>query len=102
MFDEQCLKPASTNLASLIGNLRTVNNVSFFQIDDMCLEKRAFYRVVSGLHSSISIHLCANYPIKQKQPGFCSAPGEEKWGPNLGEFTKRFDGKSECQQQQLL
>ena len=32
------------------------------QVDDMCLEKRAFYRIVSGLHSSISIHLCANYP----------------------------------------
>ena len=31
----------------------------------MCLEKRAFYRIVSGLHSSISIHLCANYPTKQ-------------------------------------
>ena len=31
----------------------------------MCLEKRAFYRIVSGLHSSVSIHLCANYPDKQ-------------------------------------
>ena len=29
----------------------------------MCLEKRAFYRVVSGLHTSINIHLSARYII---------------------------------------
>ena len=27
----------------------------------MCLEGRTFYRLISGLHSSISIHLCAQY-----------------------------------------
>jgi len=27
----------------------------------MCLEKRAFYRAISGLHTSINIHLSAQY-----------------------------------------
>ena len=27
----------------------------------MCLEKRAFYRMISGLHTSINIHLCDQY-----------------------------------------
>lgn len=27
----------------------------------MCLEKRAFYRAISGLHASINIHLSAQY-----------------------------------------
>ena len=27
----------------------------------MCLEKRAFYRVISGLHASINIHLSAEH-----------------------------------------
>lgn len=32
-----------------------------FWVAGMCLEKRVFYRVVSGLHASINLHLCANY-----------------------------------------
>ncbi|KAI8924308.1 endoplasmic reticulum Oxidoreductin 1-domain-containing protein [Entophlyctis helioformis] len=27
-------------------------------VDDVCTEKRAFYKLISGLHSSISIHIC--------------------------------------------
>lgn len=30
-------------------------------ITGMCLEKRAFYRAISGLHTSINIHLSAQY-----------------------------------------
>ncbi|KFM75641.1 ERO1-like protein beta, partial [Stegodyphus mimosarum] len=52
----------------------------------MCLEKRAFYRAISGLHSSISIHLCAQYYTKAKD---CFGKGE--WGPNVEEFKRRFD-----------
>jgi hypothetical protein len=29
--------------------------------DEVCAEKRAFYRVVSGMHSSISMHLCQEW-----------------------------------------
>lgn len=31
------------------------------QFDDECLEKRVFYRVISGMHASISMHLCWDY-----------------------------------------
>lgn len=34
----------------------------------MCLEKRVFYRAVSGLHSSINIHLCSKYLLS----GMCN------------------------------
>ncbi|CAH8475374.1 unnamed protein product [Schistosoma rodhaini] len=60
-----------------------------------CLEKRAFYRMVSGLHSSISVHLSYRYPLSlfsRHQPISrdydSNNPG---WGPNLEEFRRRFD-----------
>ena len=46
---------------------------------EMCFEKRAFYRVVSGLHASIAVHLTSRYP-----------QGEGSWGRNLEEFLRRF------------
>ena len=30
-------------------------------LDDECLEQRAFYRIISGMHASISTHLCWDY-----------------------------------------
>lgn len=55
----------------------------------MCLEKRAFYRVVSGLHASINIHLCAKYLLpNQNNLGIVSTGAE--WGPNLPEFQRMF------------
>lgn len=50
--------------------------------DDECLEKRVFYRVISGMHSSISMHLCWDY-LNQ-------TTGE--WAPNLDCFINRFNG----------
>ncbi|GIX67814.1 ero1-like protein [Caerostris extrusa] len=55
-------------------------------LEALCLEKRAFYRAVSGLHSSISIHLCAEHYTKARD---CFSKGE--WGPNPQEFKRRFD-----------
>ncbi len=39
----------------------------------LCLEKRVFYRLISGLHSSINLHLCAEYLLDGKHPNqlFC-------------------------------
>ncbi|KAK6611976.1 Endoplasmic reticulum oxidoreductin-1 [Botrytis cinerea] len=31
------------------------------ELEDECLEKRVFYRVISGMHTSISTHLCYEY-----------------------------------------
>ena len=59
------------------------------KLGDLCLEKRAFYRAVSGLHTSITIHLCANYLLRKADSPFASPV--DKFGPNLEEFSKRFD-----------
>ncbi|KAF9974195.1 hypothetical protein BGZ73_002448 [Actinomortierella ambigua] len=47
--------------------------------EDVCLEKRVFYRMISGLHASISIHICDEY--------FNQTTGV--WGPNLECFVNR-------------
>ncbi|XP_060551234.1 ero1-like protein isoform X2 [Ruditapes philippinarum] len=41
--------------------------------------------MVSGLHTSINIHLCYEYLF----PATCY--GKEQWGSNLEEFQRRFD-----------
>ncbi|PWN21240.1 endoplasmic oxidoreductin [Microstroma glucosiphilum] len=48
--------------------------------NEQCLEKRVFYRVISGLHASISTHICSDY-LDQKS-------GE--WSPNLECFVSRI------------
>lgn len=58
---------------------------------NMCLEQRAFYRLISGLHSSINIHLSAKY--LQSDPADFAAPSGV-WGPNLREFERRFSPDS--------
>lgn len=51
-----------------------------FEAEDECLEKRVFYRVVSGMHASISAHLCWNF-LNQ-------TTGE--WVPNLQCYVSRL------------
>jgi hypothetical protein len=53
--------------------------------EDECLEKRVFYRVISGMHASISVHLCYDY-LNQ-------STGE--WGPNLQCYKERLHGHPE-------
>ncbi|KAM3539726.1 hypothetical protein ARSEF1564_007343 [Beauveria bassiana] len=50
------------------------------ETDDECLEKRVFYRVVSGMHASISTHLCWDY--LNKTTGL--------WGPNFDCYMERL------------
>ncbi|MCJ1415528.1 endoplasmic oxidoreductin-1 [Xylographa parallela] len=52
-----------------------------FPPDDDCLEKRVFHRVISGMHASISTHLCHDY-LNQ-------TTGE--WGPNLQCYQERLE-----------
>ncbi|KAF9297379.1 hypothetical protein BGZ74_009847 [Mortierella antarctica] len=47
--------------------------------EESCVEKRVYYRLISGLHSSISIHICDEW--------FNQTTGE--WGPNLDCFISR-------------
>ncbi|KAK6330322.1 endoplasmic oxidoreductin-1 [Orbilia blumenaviensis] len=48
--------------------------------EEQCLEKRVFYKVVSGMHASISMHLCYDF--------FNQTTGE--WGPNLQCYKSRL------------
>ncbi|KAF3919564.1 hypothetical protein ABW20_dc0102655 [Dactylellina cionopaga] len=48
--------------------------------EEQCLEKRVFYRVISGMHASISMHLC--YDFLNQTTG--------KWGPNLQCYKDRL------------
>lgn len=50
------------------------------EFEDECIEKRVFYRVISGMHASISTHLCYDY-LNQ-------TTGE--WGPNLECYKERL------------
>lgn len=51
-----------------------------FEVEDECLEKRVFYRVMSGMHASISTHLCWDF-LNQ-------TTGE--WQPNLSCYEHRL------------
>lgn len=74
IYEENCFKP---NVG--YGPYTTSKN-----LNAMCLEKRAFYRAISGLHASINVHLCANYLTRD------GPLGQAVWGPNAEEFERRF------------
>ena len=85
------------------------------QLAELCLEKRAFYRAISGLHTSITIHLTSRFPKKlmkdsaetgstRQQPKLAAQPSslfggpggskgssDDEYGPNLDMFLSRFD-----------
>eukprot|EP01023_Acetabularia_acetabulum_P056602 TRINITY_DN6573_c0_g1_i1.p1 TRINITY_DN6573_c0_g1~~TRINITY_DN6573_c0_g1_i1.p1 ORF type:complete len:371 (+),score=59.80 TRINITY_DN6573_c0_g1_i1:87-1199(+) len=48
---------------------------------DVCVEKRIFYRIISGMHSSISAHIAKEY-LNDEVSG--------TWGENLDLFAERF------------
>ncbi len=54
-------------------------------LDDECLEKRVFYRIISGMHASISTHICWDY-LNQTTG---------KWGPNLQCYEERLGSHPE-------
>lgn len=39
-----------------------------------CAEQQLFYRLISGMHTSITTHICREYPLDE---------GAQAWGPNL-------------------
>uniref|UniRef100_A0A8D0D4S4 ERO1-like protein alpha n=1 Tax=Sander lucioperca TaxID=283035 RepID=A0A8D0D4S4_SANLU len=55
-------------------------------LEGQCVEKRAFYRLISGLHASINIHLSARYLLDDSW-------FQKKWGHNVSEFRQRFDSE---------
>lgn len=87
IYEENCFKPRSVYrplnpLAPIRGD---DDGEGFYNwLEGLCLEKRVFYRLISGLHSSINIHLSADYLLDE---GW----GRSVWGPNPDEFRRRFE-----------
>ncbi|XP_063738963.1 ERO1-like protein beta isoform X1 [Eleginops maclovinus] len=87
IYEENCFKPRSVYrpLNPLAPSRGDDDGEGFYTwLEGLCLEKRVFYRLISGLHSSINIHLCAEYLLDE---GW----GRSVWGPNVQEFRQRFD-----------
>uniref|UniRef100_A0A3P9MEJ4 Endoplasmic reticulum oxidoreductase beta n=1 Tax=Oryzias latipes TaxID=8090 RepID=A0A3P9MEJ4_ORYLA len=87
IYEENCFKPRSVYrpLNPLAPSRGDDDGEGFYDwLEGLCLEKRVFYRLISGLHSSINIHLCAEYLLDE---GW----GRAVWGPNIQEFRLRFD-----------
>lgn len=58
-----------------------IYNQSCFTDGVSCSEERVFYRLISGMHASISCHLSSDY-LLDEQKGL--------WGPNMTEFKQRL------------
>ncbi|XP_072319602.1 ERO1-like protein beta isoform X3 [Eucyclogobius newberryi] len=87
IYEENCFKPRSVYrpLNPLAPSRGDDDGEVFYNwLEGLCLEKRVFYRLISGLHSSINIHLSAEYLLDE---GW----GRSVWGPNPAEFRRRFD-----------
>ena len=89
-FSKEPQLPASAGRADFshpfqaANDLRTViqkNSLSNeLELDDECLEKRVFHRIVSGMHASVSTHICFDY-LNQTTG---------TWGPNLQCYHDRL------------
>ncbi|KAK7930404.1 hypothetical protein WMY93_006799 [Mugilogobius chulae] len=78
IYEENCFKPRSVYrpLYPLVSSRGDDDGESFYNwLEGLCLEKRVFYRLISGLHSSINIHLSAEYLL--------DGWGRSVWGPNV-------------------
>uniref|UniRef100_A0A8D3DQ49 Endoplasmic reticulum oxidoreductase 1 beta n=1 Tax=Scophthalmus maximus TaxID=52904 RepID=A0A8D3DQ49_SCOMX len=86
IYEENCFKPRSVYrpLNPLAPSRGESTAAAAGRFKGLCLEKRVFYRLISGLHSSINIHLCAEYLLDERW-------GRSVWGPNVQEFRQRFD-----------
>ncbi|KAF1997486.1 endoplasmic oxidoreductin [Amniculicola lignicola CBS 123094] len=73
-------QPLQQNIKSAIAQGTPVASLDPVDFDDTCIEKRVFYRVVSGMHASISTHLCWDY--MNQTTG--------QWSPNLACYEQRL------------
>ena len=59
-----------------------MENLFRSSLQDMAFSERVLYRMLSGMHSSINIHISETYyPPSKLRPG---------WEPNLDKFTHKF------------
>ncbi|XP_069806396.1 ERO1-like protein alpha isoform X2 [Dendropsophus ebraccatus] len=83
IYEENCFKPKAVKRP--LNPLATGRETMFYSwLKGLCVEKRAFYRLISGLHASINIHLSARYLLQDTWMN-------KIWGHNVTEFQLRFD-----------
>lgn len=95
IYKENCFSkdiqiPSSSGTSDSFGILSAANDLrhviqahspsSELSLDDECLEKRVFHRIISGMHASVSTHICSDY-LNQTTG---------KWGPNLQCYRDRL------------
>ena len=68
---------ARNDLRSVLQKKSATNDLP---LDDECLEKRVFHRIISGMHASINTHICYDY-LNQSTG---------TWGPNLQCYQDRL------------
>ena len=88
IYMENCFLPPGMDKSYKLDKIFTERTLA-----EMCIEKRVFYRLISGLHSSISLHLC-EYHKSSCDDVF----GMEEWEFNVNEFYRRFNPDSTQQQ----
>ncbi|KAM7424620.1 hypothetical protein PAMA_000804 [Pampus argenteus] len=90
IYEENCFKPFSIkrplNPSVFQSSSGSEGSAFYSWLEGQCVEKRAFYRLVSGLHASINIHLSARYLLDDSW-------FQKKWGHNVSEFRQRFDSE---------
>ncbi|KAF1840461.1 endoplasmic oxidoreductin [Cucurbitaria berberidis CBS 394.84] len=77
VFKEQGMQK---KVQAAIAHGTPVQQLDPVEFDDTCLEKRVFHRVISGMHASISTHLCWDY-LNQTTG---------QWSPNLACYEQRL------------
>ncbi|ORY01399.1 endoplasmic reticulum oxidoreductin 1 [Basidiobolus meristosporus CBS 931.73] len=81
VYEENCFSPIKL-ISDANDHVVPMTNAfmdSVKEEDKTCLEERVFYRLISGLHTSVSVHICDEY--------FDQATGQ--WGTNLECFHER-------------
>ncbi|XP_040899374.1 ERO1-like protein alpha [Toxotes jaculatrix] len=87
IYEENCFKPYTVKRPLIPSSRSGGEETTFYSwLEGQCVEKRAFYRLISGLHSSINIHLSARYLLEDSW-------FQKKWGHNVSEFRQRFDSE---------
>uniref|UniRef100_A0A671VVG6 ERO1-like protein alpha n=1 Tax=Sparus aurata TaxID=8175 RepID=A0A671VVG6_SPAAU len=90
IYEENCFKPYTVRRPLIPNSFHSSSGSegkTFYSwLEGQCVEKRAFYRLISGLHSSINIHLSARYLLDDSW-------FQKKWGHNVSEFRQRFDSE---------
>ena len=72
----------------LVSNSHFTLIFTYTLFQECVWRKGFFYRVISGLHASINIHLCSKYLLSSGD-SLAIVPGGQ-WGPNLQMFKTRF------------